>query len=162
MTMKYAFLGALLLGALALALRPDDEAVRRIVREELAAPIEKQYFRPTNTIGPYTPAVRAGRFLFVSGQIALDPVSGQMRNESLEVETRQVLANLAGVLRDAGYDSSHVVNATVYLKDMKNYAAVNALYARFFPEGRYPARVAVEVAALPKQANVEIAVIAVR
>jgi len=123
------------------------------------APAEKRYVRPTEVIGPYTPAVQAGRFLFVSGQIALDPQTGQMVNGDIERETLQVLNNLRTVLRAAGYDSADVVSATVYLTDMNMYARVNTVYAGFFPEGKYPARVAVQVSQLPKQANVEIAVI---
>ena len=122
-------------------------------------PAEKRYVRPTDVIGPYTPAVQAGRFLFVSGQIALDPQTGQMVNGDIERETLQVLNNLRTVLRAAGYDSADVVSATVYLTDMNMYARVNTVYAGFFPEGKYPARVAVQVSQLPKQANVEIAVI---
>lgn len=117
-------------------------------------------FKPGNVIGPYTPAVQAGRMLFVSGQIALDPHTGSLVTGDIEKETRQVLTNLRTVLGSAGYDSSHVVNATVYLKNMGDYQRVNAVYATFFSDGHYPARVAVEVSALPKQANIEIAVIA--
>jgi 2-iminobutanoate/2-iminopropanoate deaminase len=120
---------------------------------------EKRFVRPTEVIGPYTPAVQAGRFLFVSGQIALDPQTGQMVTGDIETETRQVLKNLRTVLRAAGYDSADVVSATVYLTDMNMYARVNTVYAGFFPEGQYPARVAVQVSKLPKQANVEIAVV---
>jgi len=123
------------------------------------SPAEKRYVRPTDVIGPYTPAVQAGRLLFVSGQIALDPNTGQMVEGDIETETVQVLANLRTVLRAAGYDSADVVSATVYLTDMNMYARVNTVYAGFFPEGKYPARVAVQVSALPRQANVEIAVV---
>ena len=117
-------------------------------------------YKPGNVIGPYAPAVQAGRLLFVSGQIALDPQTGNLVTGDIEKETRQVLNNLRTVLASAGYDSSHVVNATVYLKSMSDYQRVNGVYATFFPEGKYPARVAVEVGALPKQANIEIAVVA--
>jgi 2-iminobutanoate/2-iminopropanoate deaminase len=117
-------------------------------------------YKPGNVIGPYTPAVQAGRLLFVSGQIGLEPRTGALVTGDIETETRQVLENLRAVLGAAGYDSSHVVNATVYLKNMGDYQRVNAVYASFFPDGKYPARVAVEVSALPKQARVEIAVVA--
>ena len=140
--------------------RPSDEDVRRIVREELAGSPQREAFTNAAVIGPYSPAVRVGKFLFVSGQIALDPATGAMKQESIEAETGLVLDNVMRVLRSAGYDSSHVVNATVYVRDMKNYAAINAVYAARFQEKNYPARVAVEVSALPKGANVEIAVIA--
>lgn len=117
-------------------------------------------YKPGSVIGPYTPAVQAGRMLFVSGQIALDPRTGALVTGDIETETRQVFNNLRTVLAAAGYDSTHVINATVYLKNMGDYQRVNAVYATFFPEGKYPARVAVEVSALPKQANIEIAVVA--
>jgi 2-iminobutanoate/2-iminopropanoate deaminase len=110
--------------------------------------------------GPYSPAVRVGKFLFVSGQIALDPQTGQMRQENIETETKQVLDNVMALLRSQGYDSSHVVSATVYVRDMKNYVTINTIYAGYFKEKNYPARVAVEVSALPKGANIEIGVIA--
>ena len=120
----------------------------------------KTFVKTSDVIGPYSPGVRVGRFLFVSGQIALDPETGELRDETVEAETRQVLANLSGVLHAAGYDPSHVVRATVYLTDIENYKRMNAVYADFFPEGEYPARVAVEVARLPANANVEISAIA--
>jgi 2-iminobutanoate/2-iminopropanoate deaminase len=139
---------------------PSDETVRGIVRDELAAAMKRQAVTNANVIGPYSPAIRVGNFLFVSGQIALDPATGAMKQESLEAETRQVLDNVTAILRSQGYDGSHVVSATVYLKNMKDYAAVNKIYAGYFKENDYPARVAVEVAALPRGANIEIQVIA--
>ena len=159
MSTRPVFAAAALLVLVAGCSVPDDD-VRRIVREELEAAPAKEFFTPGTVIGPYSPAVRSGRFLFVSGQIALHPESGQLVNDNIEAETRQVLENLSRVLRAAGYDSSHVLSATVYLKNMNDYARVNAVYGGYFPEGRYPARVAVEVSNLPLQANVEIAVIA--
>jgi len=155
--------GAFLLAVAALAIagcRPSDEEIRRVVRDELASGMQRQALMGPGVIGPYSPAVRAGRFLFVSGQIALDPATGAMRQENIGVETTQVLDNVMRILRAEGYDSTEVVNATVYVRDMKNYAAINTVYATRFQEKNYPARVAVEVSALPKGANVEIAVIA--
>lgn len=140
--------------------RPSEDEVRRIVREEMSTAMQKKIVKPVNVIGPYSPAVRLGHLLFVSGQIALDQQSGALKNESIEVETRQVLDNLNFILQSEGYDSSNVVSATVYMKNMNDYARMNQIYGGFFQEGDYPARVAVEVANLPKQANVEIAVIA--
>jgi 2-iminobutanoate/2-iminopropanoate deaminase len=122
--------------------------------------MEKTVIKPVDVIGPYSPAVRIGGFLFVSGQIALDQATGRLLNESIEEETRQVLENLSAILRVAGYDSSHVVSATVYLKNINDYQRMNLVYGGYFQEGRYPARVAVEVCNLPRQANVEIAVVA--
>ena len=140
--------------------RPSDDEVRRLVREEMAQYSRREAVTSAAVIGPYSPAVRVGKFLFVSGQIALDPATGALRQENIGVETAQVLDNVMSLLRSQGYDSSHVVSATVYVRDMKNYAAINTIYAARFQEKNYPARVAVEVSALPKGANVEIAVIA--
>lgn len=143
-----------------LGCRPSEEDVRKIVREEIASAMVTTVIKPAEVIGPYSPAVRIGGFLFVSGQIALDQASGRLVHESIEGETRQVLDNLSAILRAAGYDSSHVVSATVYLKDINDYQRMNLVYGGYFQEGRYPARVAVEVSNLPRQANVEIAVVA--
>lgn len=140
--------------------RPSEDEMRRLVREELGSAMQKEFVKPGKTIAPYTPAVRVGGFLFVSGQIALDPATGVLRSENLEVETRQVLDNLNRVLKVSGYDSTHLVSATVYLKNMNDYERMNAVYGAFFPAGSYPARVAVEVSNLPRQANIEIAAIA--
>lgn len=134
--------------------------MRKAVAEELQRQTGSAWFSPTPVIGPYTPAVRAGRLLFISGQIALDPETGTLRNDDIETETRQVLDNIGRILRASGYDSSEVVSAVVYLTDMGNYAKMNLVYGGYFLEGKYPARTAVQVAALPKGANVEIAVVA--
>jgi len=140
--------------------RPSDDELRRIVRDEMDRAVKREAVTNAGVIGPYSPAVRVGKFLFVSGQIALDPGTGQMQQENIGTETKQVLDNVMRVLRSQGYDSSHVVSATVYVRDMKNYATINTVYAGYFQEKNYPARVAVEVSALPKGANIEIAVIA--
>ena len=150
-------------GAIAMGLagcRSSDEDIRSVVRNEMQKAVKREAVTNAAVIGPYSPAVRVGKFLFVSGQIALDPATGQMRQDSIGVETKQVLDNVMAVLRSQGYDSSHVVSATVYVRDMKNYATINTIYAGYFQEKNYPARVAVEVSALPKGANIEIAVIA--
>lgn len=113
-------------------------------------------------VGPYNQAVRAGNLLFCSGQIALDPASGAMVGDGeVEAETRQVLANLQAVLAAAGASPQQVVRTTVFLADLADFAAVNALYAEVFGTGVSPARACVEVAALPKGARVEIDCIAV-
>lgn len=140
--------------------RPGEEDVRRLVREEMGAAMKRHVVTNVDVVGPYSPAVRIGDFLFVSGQIALDQGSGTLRNESIEVETRQVLDNLARILHSEGYDSSHVLSANVYLKNMNDYQKMNLIYGGYFQEGNYPARVTVEVSNLPRQANVEISVIA--
>lgn len=160
--MRFAMLCCCLATGLVAGCSPSQETVRRIVHEELASAAARSYHAPTPVIGPYSPAVKAGPLVFVSGQIALVPETGAMVQSDIEAETRQVLANLKTVLASAGCEPADVVSATVYLKDMNNYAKVNAVYGAFFPAGKYPARVAVEVARLPKDANVEISVIAVK
>ncbi len=140
--------------------RPSEDDLRRVVREEMEAAGRRAIIKPVSVIGPYSPAVKVGRFLFVSGQIALDQQTGTLHTETIEIETRQVLENLRLVLSAAGYDSSNVVSATVYLKNMNDYQKVNQVYGGYFQEGNYPARAAIQVGDLPKQANIEISVIA--
>ena len=112
-------------------------------------------------VGPYNQAVKAGGMLFCSGQIALDPASGEMvGGGDVEAETHQVLANLKAVLAAAGCTPQQVVRTTVFLADLGDFARVNAIYAETFGEGVSPARACVEVAALPKGARVEIDCIA--
>ena len=108
--------------------RPSEEEIRRIVRSEMNSAMERKIVKPVNVIGPYSPAVRIGRFLFVSGQIGLDQATGTLRNENIESETRQVLDNLMTILRSEGYDSTMVVSATVYLKNMSDYQRMNQVY----------------------------------
>ena len=113
-------------------------------------------------VGPYNQAVKAGGLLFCSGQIALDPATGAMVGDGdVELETRQVLANLQAVLAAAGCTPQQVVRTTVFRADLADFAAVNAIYGEVFGEGVSPARACVEVAALPKAARVEIDCIAV-
>jgi reactive intermediate/imine deaminase len=113
-------------------------------------------------VGPYNQAVKAGGLLFCSGQIALDPATGAMVGDGdVELETRQVLANLQAVLAAAGCTPQQVVRTTVFLADLADFAAVNAIYGEVFGEGVSPARACVEVAGLPKAARVEIDCIAV-
>jgi 2-iminobutanoate/2-iminopropanoate deaminase len=112
-------------------------------------------------IGPYSPAVRAGQFVFVSGQLGLDPVSGDLVEGGVEMETRQALTNLGSILEAAGTAYSHVVKTTVFLRDINDFAQMNRVYGQFFQE-QPPARSAFQVAALPKGAAVEIEAIALR
>jgi 2-iminobutanoate/2-iminopropanoate deaminase len=112
-------------------------------------------------IGPYSQAIKVGNTLYCSGQIAIDPVTGDLVNETIEAETEQVLKNLGAVLKAAGMDYSDVVRATVYMSNMENYGRINSVYANYFTE-KPPARVAVQVANLPKYVNVEISCIAVK
>lgn len=113
-------------------------------------------------IGPYTQAVRVGEFLFTSGQIALDPKTGEMSTGDVTAQTTRVFENLQAVLAAVGMDMSHVVKATVFMKDLKEFGAMNAVYATYLaPEGVVPpARSTVQVAALPKDALVEIEFVA--
>ncbi len=110
-------------------------------------------------IGPYSPAVRAGQLLFVSGQIPLDPATGQMAAGDVAAQTRRVLDNVGALLAAGGRGFADVVRTTVYLADMSDFAAVNEVYGQYFTEP-YPARATVQVARLPKDARVEIDVIA--
>lgn len=112
-------------------------------------------------IGPYSQAVRAGSELFCSGQIALDPASGQLVGEDAAAQARQALQNLGAVLQAGGMTYADVVKTTIFLIDMQDFAAVNDAYAASF-EGAKPARSTVAVAALPKGARVEIEAIARR
>ena len=113
-------------------------------------------------VGPYSQAVKAAGLLFCSGQIGLDPTTGQLVGDGdVEVETRQVLANLEAVLRAAGCNHQDVVRTTVYLTDLADFALVNNIYAHLFGTGVAPARACVQVSALPKGAKVEIDCVAV-
>lgn len=109
-------------------------------------------------IGPYSQAVRAGGFLFTSGQIPVDPAAGDIP-AGIKAQAQQSLNNIAAILAQAGLDRSAVVKTTVFLKDMNDFAAMNEVYAQFFQEP-FPARSAVQVARLPKDAKVEIEAIA--
>ena len=112
-------------------------------------------------VGPYNQAVIAGGWLYCSGQIPLDPATGAMVGDgNVEAETRQVLSNLKAVLQEAGTDPSKVVRTTVFLVDLGDFQAVNAIYAEVFGDGVSPARACVQVAALPKGSKVEIDCIA--
>ena len=111
-------------------------------------------------IGPYSQAVRSGGLLFTSGQIALDPATGQLAGDTLEVQTRQVLTNLQAVLQAGGSNLSRVLKTTVFLSDMGEFPAMNAIYAEFFSEGAEPARSTVQVSRLPMDVRVEIDCIA--
>jgi 2-iminobutanoate/2-iminopropanoate deaminase len=110
-------------------------------------------------LGPYSVAVRAGDFVFASGQLGLDPATGDLVPGGIEAETRQSLTNLRHVLADAGSSLEGALKTTVFLKDMAEFAKMNAVYAEFFPENP-PARSTVQVAALPKGGTVEIEIIA--
>lgn len=110
-------------------------------------------------IGPYSQAILAGEMLFVSGQIPLDPRSGELVTGSIEDQTRRVLDNLKAIVEAAGSDLAKVVRTTIFLKDMANFAKVNEVYGTYF-KTPFPARATVEVARLPKDVGVEIDCIA--
>jgi reactive intermediate/imine deaminase len=128
----------------------SSTSLKAVITQEAPAPV-----------GPYNQAVIAGGWLYCSGQIPLDPATGAMVGEgNVEAETRQVLRNLKAVLQEAGTDPSHVVRTTVFLVDLGDFQAVNAIYAEMFGDGVSPARACVQVAALPKGSKVEIDCIA--
>lgn len=110
-------------------------------------------------IGPYNQAVKTGHLLFVSGQVALKPGTSDMANADIVEETHQVLHNLQAILSEAGMNFSNIIKATIFLSDMALFAQVNEIYAQYF-ENEFPARETVAVKGLPKNANIEISVIA--
>jgi len=112
-------------------------------------------------VGPYSQAVAAGRFVFASGQLGLDPVTGNFAGEDVESQARRALQNLQVVLEASGTDLAHVVKTTLFLADMDDFSTVNRVYAEFFPDDP-PARATVEVSRLPLNALVEVEVIAYR
>ncbi len=110
-------------------------------------------------IGPYAQAVKTNGLIITSGQLPIDPATGAFP-EGIQAQTRQSLTNVKAILEEAGLTMDAVLKTTVFLKDMNDFAAMNEVYATFFTEGSFPARSAVEVARLPKDALVEIEVIA--
>ncbi len=124
------------------------------MREVVATPNAPQ------AIGPYSQAIRANGFIFVSGQIPLNPATQQIVEGGVAEQTEQVIANLEAILKAAGSGLDKVVRTTVFLKDMNDFAAMNEVYARFFPQPRCPARSTIEAARLPKDVRVEIDAIA--
>lgn len=112
-----------------------------------------------SAIGPYSQAIRANGLVYTSGQLPIDPATGAFP-EGIAAQTRQSLTNVKAILAEAGVGMDRVIKTTVFLSDMNNFGAMNEVYAEFFGEGGYPARSAVEVARLPKDALVEIEVIA--
>jgi 2-iminobutanoate/2-iminopropanoate deaminase len=112
-------------------------------------------------IGPYSSALRADPFLFVSGQVPFDPATGNMVEGDIKVQTRQVLENVGALLQSGGLSFSNVVRTTVFLADMNDFAAMNDVYRTFFSEP-YPARSTIQAARLPRDARIEIDAIAMR
>lgn len=112
-------------------------------------------------IGPYSQAVEANGFVFASGQLGINPATGEFVEGDVQAQTRQALTNARAIMNEAGLDLNNVIKTTVFLSDMANFAAMNEIYAEFFSEP-YPARSAVAVKTLPKSALVEVECIAVR
>ena len=110
-------------------------------------------------IGPYSQAVLKNGFLFISGQIAIDPKTNLLVLDDIKTETQQVMENIKAILNEAGMDFSNVLKSSIFISDMNNFSAINSIYGSYF-EGEYPARETVEVSVLPKNVNVEISVIA--
>jgi 2-iminobutanoate/2-iminopropanoate deaminase len=115
--------------------------------------------RGPKPIGPYSQAIRTNGFLFVSGQVALDPKTGEMTGADIRPQTERVFENIKGILEVAGSNLHHVVKTTVFLKDMNDFSTMNEVYAKYFTSAP-PARSTVQVSRLPKDALVEIEVIA--
>ena len=127
--------------------------------------MKKNIIATTNApaaIGPYSQAIDCGSLLITSGQIPIDPATGNLVEGDITAQTRQSLTNVKAILEAAGLTMDNVAKTTVFLAHMSDFAAMNAVYAEFFTEGNYPARSAVEVGALPKGALVEIETICVK
>lgn len=124
--------------------------------------MEKQVINTSHApaaIGPYSQAIRLGNLVFTAGQVALDPATGQLVEGDVAAQTERVMQNLQAVLSEAGCGFENVVKTTVFLQDMADFAVMNGVYGRFFPQNP-PARSTVQVAGLPKNAKVEIEVVA--
>ncbi|HEX8014020.1 MAG TPA: RidA family protein [Flavobacterium sp.] len=113
-------------------------------------------------IGPYNQAVLSGNTLYASGQIAINPSTGELVTENINDETHQVMQNISAILEAANMTFENIVKASIFIMDMNNFAAINAVYGSYFNEKTAPARETVQVACLPKNVNVEISIIAVQ
>lgn len=118
-------------------------------------------FDAPSAIGPYSQAVKSGNTLYVSGQIPIDPKTGELVCESIEKETKQVMENLKAILHAASFSLADVVKCSIFLKDMSDFALINEIYGSYF-DSKYPARETVEVSRLPKDVKIEISCIAVK
>lgn len=126
--------------------------------------MEKKIINTVNApepIGPYNQAILVDNTLYISGQVCIDPMTGNLKNKDLQEETHQVMHNLEAVLKEAKMSFNNVVKTTIFLTDMNRFSEVNEVYGKYF-ETNFPARETVQVAALPKFVNVEISMIAVR
>lgn len=125
----------------------------------------KKIIKTTNApapIGPYNQAILSGNMLFVSGQIAINPLTNQLETKNVEEETKMVMENLKAILTEAGMTFENVVKTSIFISDMNNFAKINSVYAEYFNTDTAPARETVEVSNLPKFVNVEISAIAVK
>ena len=111
-------------------------------------------------IGPYSQAIKSGNTLFVSGQVAINPATGNVMLDNVHEETTQIMRNIGAILKAAGMDYSNIVKTTIFLTNMNNFSSVNEVYGSFFKTD-FPARETVQVARLPKDVNIEISVVAV-
>ncbi len=112
-------------------------------------------------IGPYSQAIAAGNFVFISGQVAIDPSTGNLVMDDIKTETKQVMENIKAILTEAGIGFGNIVKTSIFLMDMANFAQVNDVYGTYFTDN-FPARETIQVAGLPKGVNVEISVTAVK
>jgi 2-iminobutanoate/2-iminopropanoate deaminase len=126
--------------------------------------MEKKIINTSNApapIGPYNQAILANNILYISGQVCIDPTTGNLKNKDLQEETHQVMHNLKAILQEAQMNFNNVVKTTIFLIDMNRFSEVNEIYGKYF-ESDFPARETVQVSVLPKFVNVEISMIAVR
>jgi 2-iminobutanoate/2-iminopropanoate deaminase len=112
-------------------------------------------------IGPYNQAIVVNNTIYISGQICIDPATGNLKNKDVQDETHQAMQNLKAILHEAGMDFSNVVKTTIFITDMNRFSEINEVYGKYF-DGDFPARETVQVSALPKFVNVEISMIAVK
>lgn len=112
-------------------------------------------------IGPYNQAIVVNDTIYISGQVCIDPVSGNLKNKDIQEETHQVMQNLKAILQEAGMSFNDVVKTTIFITDMNQFSTINEIYGKYF-EADFPARETVQVSALPKFVNVEISMVGVR
>lgn len=150
--------------SLVLAVAALATAAAFFVAESSAqAPAKKAFNGVVKPIGPYAPGVGVGNTVYLSGQIGLDPVSGNLVEGGTEAQAKRVMENLGAVLKEAGLGYANVVKSTIFMVDLAEFAKVNEIYATYFPAGGVPpARSTVQVAALPRGARIEIDFVAVR
>ena len=135
-----------------------------LVSEKITQYFMKNIIKTTNSpspIGPYSQAVKIGNTLYTSGQIAINPLTGKLEMDSIEIETHQVMKNMEAVLNDANMTFDNVVKTSIFILNMDNFSRINEIYGQYFTSN-FPARETVEVARLPKDVNLEISMIAIK